>query len=96
MATDELDIPTSGKFTLGANSCVSDTNKVTFAVALPGDTGVAMDSGDLDHTVEVFDDLKEPDNIGMVVDLIELVIHVAGIIFFFALQRTWCVANLFL
>jgi len=96
MAADEPDVPTCGKFTLAVKFCVSGTNIMTFRVALPGDTGVAVDSGDPDHTAEVLDDLEEPDDTGMAVDLVELVMDAAGMIFFFALRRSWCVADLFL
>jgi len=96
MAADELDVPTSGKFTLAAKSYVSGNNKVTFAVAFLVTTGVAVDSGDPDHTAEVLDNLAEPDDMGMAVDFIELVMDLAGVIFFFATRRSWCVADLFL
>ena len=89
MAADEPNVPTCGKFTLAARSCVSGTNIVTFGVALPGDTGVAVDSGDPDHTAETLDDLEEPDDTGMAVDLVELVMDAAGVIFFFAPRRSW-------
>jgi len=80
MLADELDAPTSRKFTLGAKSCVSGTIKVTFQVALLIDTGVAVDSGDPDYTAEVLDDLEKPDHMGMAVDFVELVLDVAGVI----------------
>jgi len=95
MAADEPDVPTCGKFTLAAKSWVLGTDIVTFGVALPGDTGVAVDSGDPDYTAEVLDDMEEPDDTEMVVDLVELVMDAAGVIFFFAPRRSWCVVDLF-
>jgi len=88
MATDVPDVPTCGKFTPLTKSCVLGTNIVTFGVALPGDTGVAVDSGDPNHTAKVLYDLEEPDDTGMAVDLVELVMDAAGVIFFFAPRRS--------
>ena len=69
---------------------------MTFGVAFPGDIGVAVDSGDPDNTAEVLDDLEEPDDTGRAVDLVEPVMDAAGVIFFFAPRRSWCVADLIL
>jgi len=93
MAADEPNMPTCRKFTLATKSWVSGTNIVTFVVALPGDTEVAVDSGDPADTAEVLDDLEEPDDTGMAVELMELVMDAAEVIFIFTPRRSWCVPD---
>jgi len=71
------------------------TREPVDALEEPNDTGMAVDHQEPDDT-GIAVRLEEPACSVMGMDLVEPVMDAAGVVFFFAPRRSWCVADLFL